>query len=214
MASRPRGRPEWPPILSLVFYTGGEKWGAPTSLDELIQKVPDAPEGLDLWSYRLIDVQRHALDKLVGSDSPLLGLFQLEQIESPDDLAGTASELRAVLGPEDEELSDAFVALINEVVFPKLTLPGGRRLWITGLEEVPSMLAQRIERITDGWEMKGRAEGEAKGRAELFLELFAAKFGDAPTQVRERLTGLSKEQLETWAKRLLWAERPEEVFDD
>ena len=116
--------------------------------------------------------------------------------------------------PEDEELSDAFVALINEVVFPKLNPPGGRRLWITGLEEVPSMLAQRIERITDGWEMKGWEKGRVEGEKELFLQLLATKFGDVPAQVRERVAEASKEQLETWAKQLLRADRPEDVFDD
>ncbi len=228
-----RGLPPLPTILSVVFYTGERRWHAATSLLDLVEELPDAPAGLDLWSYHLIDARRYPLEELVGSDSPLLGLFRLEQLEDVAELSEISPELKAAIG-DDEELAAAFVTLINEEILPRLAPPEGEPIRITDLEELPSMLAQRIDRITHRWQMegwrkgraegeaKGRAEGEAKGRAEgeakeaarLFLELFAAKFGDAPAQVRQRVTGASRRQLETWAKRLLRAERPEDVFED
>jgi len=122
------------------------------------------------------------------------------------------------------------VALINEVVLGKLSPADGERVRISGLKEVPTVLAQRMERITQGWEMQGWKKGRKKGQEEglqkglqkgrkeeaarLFQHLFEAKFGDVPAWVHERAAAARKTELEAWAKRLLVAEKPEDVFDD
>ena len=220
-----------PPILSMVFYNGDRAWTAPTSLPELVATIPDAPSGLDLWSFVVVDAQHQSL---AGLEGPLRGLFRLEQLGRVADLTDTARELAADLGPEDEALARAFVELINHVVLPKLTREDALRLRITELEELPSMLTQRIERITHGWEMRGwergqaegqekgrqegrqegRREGRQEGRREFFLKLFATKHGEVPPAVRERIAAADADQLETWAERLLRTERPEDVFHD
>lgn len=56
-------------------------------------------------------------------------------------------------------------------------------------------------------------KGEARGEANLFQELFAARYGEVPGWVRERIAEAKTGQLVTWAKRLLTSERPEDVFD-
>ncbi len=126
------------------------------------------------------------------------------------DLPETTRELKATLGPEDEELAAAFVELINEVALRRLTPEGEPRIRIADLEEVPPMLAQRIDEITHGWEKRGR-EKEAP---DMFLDLFAIKFGEVPLPVRERVASATREQSEAWARRLLTAESPDDVFDD
>jgi len=91
-------------------------------------------------------------------------------------------------------------------------------------------LAQRIRNLTrelemQGWKkghqaghqaghQEGRQEGAKNEAAHLFLELFASKFETAPDWVRDRTASASKVQLESWAKRLLRAETPEDVFTD
>ncbi len=205
-----------PPILSVVFYTGEQRWRAPTSLLDLVETLPDAPEDLDLWSYRLIDAQRYPLAKLVRAESPLSGLFQLEQLGDAGELSGIGRELRAVLA-EDEELAKAFVELINESILPRLTPPGGQRLRITALEELPTMLEQRIEKITQRWEMrgweKGRAEGRLAGEAEILVLLVEKKLGPLPDWARTRIAAADAEQLLVWAERVLTAGTLEEIFD-
>lgn len=176
--------------------------------------MPGAPEGLDLWSFKFIDMQRHPLEKWVGEDSPLVGLFRLERLGDLDELPGLTREIKARLGPEDQALADAFVELVNEVVLGRLTPKGAPRPRITDLEEVPSMLAQRIDEITHGWESRGRKKGRLEEAAHLFLELFATKHGTVPEDVRKRVASASKTRLETWAKRLFTAESPEDVFKD
>jgi len=256
-----------PPILSVVFYNGDRAWTAPTSLPELVKTIPDAPPGVGPLSFVVVDAQHQSL---VGLEGPLRGLFRLEQLGRVEDLVETARELAADLGPEDAALAGAFVELINHVILPKLTREDAERLRITELEELPSMLTQRIERITHGWEMRGwergrqegqvegqekgrqegwregrqegqregrqegqregrqegqregrqegrregRQEGRREGRQELFLKLFAAKHGEVPRAVRERIATADGDRLEIWAERLLRTERPEDVFKD
>lgn len=192
-----------PPVLSVVFYTGEGPWNVKTSLLDEIQTLPDAPEGMDLWSYRLIDVSRYPLDEMLGAESPLVGLFQLAQAEDALEIPAMAKEISGVLGPEDEELRRAFVTLINEEVLPRLAGEDGKLQRITGLEESP-MLEATMDRIV----RRLKTEGEAR----LFLELFTTRFGDVPNWVRERVAAAQEKQLETWAKRLLTAESPEAVF--
>ncbi len=198
-----------PPILSLVFYTGEGAWNVPTSLLDEVRTLPETPEDTDLWSYRLIDVRRYPLEEIVGEDSPLVGLFQLAQAKGVENLAGPAKAISELLGPEDYELRQAFVTMINEEICPKLADKGEKPLRITDLEEFPTMLEQTMDSIIHRLELKG----EARGEANIFHELFAARFGEVPGWVDERIGQAKKGQLVTWAKRLLTSERPEDVFD-
>ena len=111
-----------PPIFSVVFYNGEGRWRAATSLKDLVEEIPDAPPGTDLWSYVLIDAQRLPLEELLGADSPLVGLFHLERLERPEELSNVAAELDRLLNrPEDQGLAEAFVTLINEAILCKLS---------------------------------------------------------------------------------------------
>ena len=90
------------------------------------------------------------------------------------------------------------------------------------------MLEQRIDKITQRWELRGwekgraagRAEGEAKGRAEgrlageaeILIRLVETKFGPLPQRAHTRIAAADAEQLLVWAERVLTAEALEEVF--
>ncbi len=207
-----------PTVFSMVFYNGEETWNVATSLLEMLRTVEGAPEGLDFWSYRLIDAQRLDLEELVGADSPLLGLFRLEQLGDVGDLGQVAAELQATLGPGDEELADAFVTFINEAVLPKLTPEGTRRLRIADLQEMPAMVTQRIERITQGWLLEGKREGEQigirKGELAVLRRLFERKFGELSPEAVKRLERADVDLLLEWSDRVLTATRLDDVFED
>jgi len=223
-----------PPILTLVFYEGSTAWRAPSSLLDLVEELPGVPEALDLWSYRLIDAQRFPFEEKISPESPLWGLFRLEQLGDLGDLSETARQLATVVGPKDQELAEAFLALINRVVLPKIRPEDAEDWEILELEELPSMIEERIERATERLKMEARAAGLAEGRAEgeaqgeargrrkgryeearrLFLELFEAKFEEpAPPAVRKRVKAAKRKELETWSKRLLKASAPADIFD-
>ena len=69
-----------------------------------------------------------------------------------------------------------------------------------------------IDRIRHEGEALGRREGEALGRRELLLRLLSLKFGALSDEVRARLEGGSREEVERWAERVLSAGSLEEVF--
>jgi len=59
---------------------------------------------------------------------------------------------------------------------------------------------------------RGRAEGRAEGKAECILQIGERLFGAASDRIRERLFGLSPEQLVAVADRLLQVSSWEEAL--
>ena len=152
-----------PTILSVVFYNHDKPWTAATSLMDLLEPLPDGPEGLDFWSYHLIDAQRHDLSSLIGSKSPLLGLFRLEQVDNMQGLSEAVNDLQVVLSLADQELADAFVTFINQAVLPRLGSEGDKLPMIRDLQEVPTMIGQRIERIKERMREDIAAQARSEG---------------------------------------------------
>ncbi len=206
-------RGELPAIFSIVFYNGEEAWNAPTSLLDMLRTIEGAPEELDFWSYRLIDARRLDLEELVGADSPLLGLFRLEQLGNLGDLRQVAAELQATLRSEEEELSEAFVTFINEAVLPRLTSEEERPPRIEDLQEMPTMVTQRIERIKQGMRQEFEQIGIRKGELTVLRRQLERKFGGLPGEAIERLERADVDLLLEWSDRVLTAEKLSDVFD-
>jgi len=83
----------------------------------------------------------------------------------------------------------------------------GTVLW----ESVASRL--RAEGKLEG-KAEGKAGGEVTGRADLLVQLLAARFGIVPKPVRARIAAASSEQLSRWAIRCIDSESLAQVFAD
>ena len=70
----------------------------------------------------------------------------------------------------------------------------------------------REEGMREGIE-KGIEKGKTKGELELVLELLEDKFGTIPEEYRDRVNRAGSEQLVAWAKRILSAEKIDDVFE-
>lgn len=74
---------------------------------------------------------------------------------------------------------------------------------------------------TKDWKQQGYDEGHDVGREEdrkeerglILTKLLTRRFGPLPDWARERLARASPSELESWAERVLVAERLEEVFE-
>jgi hypothetical protein len=83
------------------------------------------------------------------------------------------------------------------------------------LQEIHSMLADRIDSWFQQWERQGMQKGMQKGESRLLLQLIQHRFGhDLPGWVESRLETASSEQLEGWGMALLTANTLAEVFGD
>ena len=200
-------------MLSVVRYNGERPWLGPTAAYDLVEPLPGTSVPADLLSFELIELRRLCATELEGVASPVAALFRLERCEEPGQYLPVSSDLAAIVsGRENQELHDAFVTFINEVVFRRLTPPGSEPPRISRLVEVPSMLEQRIDR----WNMKqqelGRREGRREGGADVVLRLLERKFGPLSAWVKKRVNSADAAQLLVWADRILTAATLDEIF--
>jgi flagellar biosynthesis/type III secretory pathway protein FliH len=97
-----------------------------------------------------------------------------------------------------------------------------------GLEEFRVMLEKRVEEwnrelreegrllgLKEGHKkglQEGRQEGRKEGEATFLLQLLEQKFGRVDAKIRKRLQSADAEHLLDWGKRVLTAERLEDIF--
>ena len=74
------------------------------------------------------------------------------------------------------------------------------------------MLRERVIEWTQEWRQEGRQEGRREGERHLLVQQLEHRFGTLDDSTRSRIERASDERLITWGKRLLSAERLEDVF--
>ena len=100
------------------------------------------------------------------------------------------------------------------------------------LQELPPMLANRVDSWFEQWKeegleegrregrekgrlegrMEGRMEGHLEGRADTLEKLLRLKFGDLPDAIAQRLRQANEAELDLWSERILFVNSIEEVF--
>ena len=156
-------RDKLPPVLPLVLYNGERPWQAPTHLEQLIHS---APAGLEAYrpqlSYLLLDEGRLTLDDLTQTQNLVTALFQLENSRSEQDIQAILVHLIEWLkSPEQSGLRRAFTVWLKRVILPARTLDE-QFPEINDLQEVHTMLAERVKQWTQEWRQAGVVEGMEK----------------------------------------------------
>lgn len=191
-----------PPVLPLVLYNGFAPWGAARDVADLIDMVPgDLEHYRPQLRYCLVDEARVADSELESLRNLAAALFQLEKSRRPEDLGKVLTALSEWLRePAQAELRRSFTAWLRQVLLPA-RMPGVAIPELADLEEVRSMLAERVVEWTQEWKQegfekglekgleKGREEGLDQGRAALILEL-ERRFGQLPEETQRRVQEL------------------------
>lgn len=184
-----------PPVLPLVLYNGNGRWGAAQEMAELVVDVPGRLERYrPRLRYFLLDEGRLAQDEELGSLRNLAAvLFRLERSRSSKEVArGLAVLVELLPGPERAPLRRAFLVWFEQVFLPA-RMPGVEIPGMTDLQEVKSMLEERVVEWTREWEQNGIEKGRMeamtsiRGVLERHLE---SRFGPLPESVRERLAAI------------------------
>ncbi len=198
-----------PAVAAIVLYNGEATWNAAQEISELIGEVP---EGLDLYLPRLrfilVDIGRLKPWELRQTGNLAAKLYRLERSESQEDIERELLELFEELGnPGHSELMRAFLTWLRNVRlpsrFPGLELPTLRR------EEKSAMLAERVQK----WRQELIARGHLKGEAAALTRQLEYKFGSLAARYRKRIRAADSGKLQEWTRRILTAERPEDVFN-
>src|SRR5436309_6815901 len=181
-----------PPVLPLLLYNGVAPWNAVRDIAELIEQVPG---GLERYRpqmrYCLLDERRIATGELEPLRNLAAALFRLEQSSGPVEIARVVDALLGWLqAPEQSELKSTFSAWVSQLLSRS---PGSQIGVVTKLEEVKSMLAERVKEWPKEWKQEGREEEReealTKGRAVLIREL-ERRFGPLPPEVRQSVESL------------------------
>ena len=121
--------------------------------------------------------------------------------------------------PEQRSVRRAFAVWMRRVLLPA-KIPGVELEEFEDLQEVQSMLAERVKKWTEEWRQQGLARGIEQGiargipqgEAQILRRLLTRRFGALPELAEAKLSQASNETLELWADRILDAATLEEVF--
>lgn len=211
-----------PPVLPVVLYNGSKRWDAPTDIADLIVPLPG---GLTNYrpqlKYCLLDEGRYAESELAPLRNLAAALFRLENSRTPHDVERVVAALVTWLeAPEQTSLRRAYTVWLKRVFLPG-KMPGIGLGSINDLQEVQSMLAERVTEWTQEWQRQGmekglrqgRQEGRQEGEAALLLRLLELRFGSLDASVRSRVMQADADTLLRWGEGVLTAATIEEIFE-
>ncbi len=217
-----------PPVVPIVLYNGDRRWTAPLQVSELIESIPGFRRHLPSFEYRVIDEGHLPREQLEPLDSPVAGVFQLEQSSGLEEIRRIIDSLIEVLDdPELSELRRDMTTFVRRSI-QQARIPGEEIPELQDLQEARIMLAERAaswprEWMAEGYQ-KGREEGREAGREEgrtsgllegqrmALAELAEEKFGPLDPRHTDLIAGASQDQLRQWFKIILTARTPAELF--
>jgi hypothetical protein len=95
--------------------------------------------------YLLLDEQRLADTELAGQRNVAAALFRLENSRRPEDIERVpASLIDWLAAPEQDSLRRAFVVWLKRLLLPA-RVPGAERPNVNNLQEMRTMLAERVD---------------------------------------------------------------------
>jgi len=200
-----------------VLYNGQPRWNAPLEVADL---VAAAPGGLDRYRprlrYLLLDEGRYADSELAPLRNVAAALFRLENSRTPQDIERVLGALVDWLqAPQQASLRRAFTVWLKRVLLPG-RMSGVDFSNLNELQEVKSMLAERVIEWTETWKEQGleegRRQGIVKGEAALLQRLLERRFGPLDEAQRQRLQAADADTLLAWGDRLLTATSAEDVL--
>ena len=203
-----------PPVFPIVIYNGEGRWTAKRDIADLIQTVSGPLAGYQpRQKYWLLDEGRVPAEALPDLPNTVAEIIRLETSPEPEDMRRVIARLvKNLAGPEYDSLRRALTVWMKRVLLKRL-LPGEEVPEINDLQEVETMLAERVEQWTSRWEQRGMERGMQRGEAAVLERQLLKRFGSLDESLRLRLNTATLEQLEVWTDRILDAVRIEDVFE-
>ncbi|MBO4119542.1 Rpn family recombination-promoting nuclease/putative transposase [Cupriavidus gilardii] len=216
---RGTGRRRYPLVFPIVFYNGTARWRAPTDIAAMIPRVPGCVAAYQpSQQYWLIDRAAYTESELATQRNLVAALMRLEQATTVDAVFAPlrlARELAQGNAALDTALTAWIAARAANFSAAALDLNEVHNLMELDMElsEGYGKWARRLERdITRKVKAKVRAEVKAEVKAELLITQLDHRFGPLAEDITAKVLSASVEQIEDWARRVLYAQRLDEVF--
>ena len=218
-------RKKLPPVLPLVLYNGDSSWTAATDVAQLVEEVPGVlGKYCPRLPYLLLVEHEYEEEELCELKNLVAVLFRSENSRDPAQLYEIVTHLVEWLaGPQQASLRRAFTVWFKKVLLPSRFDEKDQPV-IEDLEEVKTMLAERVKE----WNKKslekglrqGRQEGRQEGRKEglqqgikqLLTRQLEKKFGKLDAQIISLLEGAEEKELVDWSIRILTADSLDDIF--
>jgi hypothetical protein len=212
-----------PPVFPIVLHNGTKRWTARQDIYAMVQ--PEPPGFLRVYQphlrYYLIDEGRYSDDELAKRNTPLSGVFGIENAtEGYAALQRAVDRIVAIIQSDpDKTRIDAIITRWLKRHLQRLGA-GVDLTRLNSLMEDREMLADNLENwakrerqagVTEG-RMEGRKEGRKEGLEDALRKLITLKFNELPAWADERLTHASNTELEAWVEKVLTADSLEALF--
>ncbi|MGB3965542.1 MAG: Rpn family recombination-promoting nuclease/putative transposase, partial [Planctomycetota bacterium] len=220
-----------PPVLPFVLYHGPRPWRSPRSVGESFAWRA-FPDELAAFLRPLQFEQRFLLLDLGAMDEAALDALRLSAMAAltlrflqflrwatPDqvavDLLRWAHFVHAV--HEHPRGKDVLQALFSWWLGRAPANPENFRVVMTKFQQEDPAMRSLLDMVLDLGEergvQKGMQQGMLNGRRTLVAEQLAARFGELPAAIGERLQSADAESLQRWGRRLLTAPTLAAVFE-
>lgn len=216
---RVAGSHQYPLVFPIVFYNGTARWRAPMDIAAMIPFVPGRVATCQpKLQYCLIDRSSYTESELATQRNLVAALMRLEQATTVDAVFAPlrlARELAQGNAALDTALTAWVAARAANFSAAALDLNEVHNLMELDMElsEGYGKWARRLERdITRKVKAKVTAEVRAEVKAELLITLLDHRFGPLAEDITAKVLSAPVEQIEDWTRRVLYAQRLDEVF--
>jgi hypothetical protein len=205
--TKPPPLAEWPPVLSIVIYTGKPRWKGSHLLSENIRRMPhgwlrDSTE----HRFVLVDIHRQKVVKIDKLENLVALVMQLELVRRTEDVAAVLAQLNQKIPQQDplrEIIRDWAMAITGDSssiapLFDQFVNTKGTDMSFK--ENVEAMFAER-----------DRA-AHAQGQAEILARQINRRFGQVDEATQIKLSNAKPDMLQNWADAILTAKTLDEVF--
>lgn len=220
-------RTDLPVIFPILVHHSNAGWTAATAFQDLIPVEPSFREVLSPFiphfQVRLVDLSEgqatHIVDEVLtplarvalwcmsvaGNDERLeRELYMMREaleeiVQAPNGYAALGVVMRYIATTHRRLDVERMSKLMETAGGPRT-----KESWQLWVEEFDRNYKRKIRRNIE-------RQVDRNGRAEMLLQLIAARFGSVPTEVSARIKAARRSALDQWALRVLTAKTPEEV---
>ena len=189
---------KFPAVVPIVFYSGKDRWTAPTSLREMFDGYGRFGDALVDFSYSLVDAKGYDDDSVRGFQSKLLKVMMMfEKSESVAELIGAIEKYRddiECLNDEELRIVSAAMKILSQLYGSEATEKIVELIQVKHAERVSGMLVDLIanEKRREQELAKQISAEERAETAKRFLEMGdsvekVAKGADLPIEEVEKI---------------------------